>query len=83
MENEQNNKKQQLPGLIPSKQFQEKRLKIVKCLLDEETTNHHHSKKRFKDKFNKSISQQSTRQKILTTFRLNFFFFLEFHLNKL
>ncbi len=71
MENEQNNKKQQLPGLIPSKQFQEKRLKIVKCLLDEETNQH--SKKRFKDKFNKSISQQSTRQKILTTFRFDYF----------
>ena len=42
--NDQNNKKKQLPGLIPSKQFQEKRLKIVKCLLDEETN---HSKKRF------------------------------------
>jgi len=75
MENDQNNKKKQLPGLIPSKQFQEKRLKIVKCLLDEETTNHH-SKKRLKDKFNKSISQQSTRQKILTTFRLNIYIIL-------
>ncbi|CAF1163859.1 unnamed protein product [Rotaria sordida] len=65
MENDKNNKKQQLPALIPSKQFQEKRFQIVKCLLDEETT---HSKKKFKHKFNRSISQQSTRQKILTTF---------------
>ncbi|CAF3791507.1 unnamed protein product [Rotaria sp. Silwood1] len=70
MENDKNNKKQQLPGLIPSKQFQEKRFKIVKCLLDEETT---HSKKKFKDKFNKSISQQSTRQKILTTFSFSIY----------
>jgi MAGUK p55 subfamily protein 5 len=73
MENNENTKKQQLPGLIPSKQFQEKRLKIVKCLLDEETNQH--TKKRFKDKFTKSISQQSTRQKILTTFRFLLFLF--------
>ncbi|CAF1038088.1 unnamed protein product [Adineta steineri] len=66
MENDENIKKQQYPGLIPSKQFQEKRLKIVKCLLDEETTGH--TKKKLKKKLNKSISQQSTRQKILTTF---------------
>ncbi|CAF3396789.1 unnamed protein product [Rotaria socialis] len=70
MENDQNNKKQQLPGLIPSKQFQEKRFKIVKCLLDEETS---HSKKKFKDKFNKSIAKQTTRQKILTTFSFNIY----------
>ena len=66
MENDQQKAKQTYPALIPSKQFQEKRLKIVKCLLDEETN--HRSKK----KWNKSISQQSTRQKILTTFRFGF-----------
>jgi len=69
MENEQNQRKQQLPGLIPSKQFQEKRLKIVKCLLDEETN--FNSKK---PKKNKSISQHSTRQKILTTLRFDSIF---------
>lgn len=69
MENDQNIPKNAHPGLIPSKQFQEKRLKIVKCLLDEQTTHHHHSsKKRLKNKFMKSLSQQSTRQKICTTF---------------
>lgn len=66
MENDKKNKKQQLPGLIPSRLFQEKRLKIVKCLLDEETN--YNTKKRLKNKINRSISQQSTRQKILTTF---------------
>ncbi|CAF1690846.1 unnamed protein product, partial [Adineta ricciae] len=49
-----------------SKQFQEKRLKIVKCLLDEETIQT--KKKLKKKKTSKSISAQSTRQKILTTF---------------
>ncbi|CAF4633113.1 unnamed protein product, partial [Rotaria sp. Silwood2] len=78
MENDKNNKKQQLPGLIPSKQFQEKRFKIVKCLLDEETN--HHSKKKFKDKFNKSFNQQSTRQKILTTFSFNIYERVEWYI---
>ncbi len=68
MENDQNKKKNQFPGLIPSKQFQEKRFKIVKCLLDEETNDH--SKKKLKKKLNKSICQQLTRQKLVTTFRL-------------
>ncbi|UJR24112.1 hypothetical protein I4U23_027079 [Adineta vaga] len=67
MENDENKKKEQYPGLIPSKQFQEKRFKIVKCLLDEETMQ---TKKKLKKKFHKSISQQSTKQKILTS--LNF-----------
>ncbi|CAF4829117.1 unnamed protein product, partial [Rotaria sp. Silwood2] len=78
MENDKNNKKQQLPGLIPSKQFQEKRFKIVKCLLDEEKN--HHSKKKFKDKFNKSFNQQSTRQKILTTFSFNIYERVEWYI---
>lgn len=69
MENDQCIKKQQLPGLIPSKQFQEKRFKIVKCLLDEDLTTN--SKKKFKNIFNKSICQQSARQKILTTYRFD------------
>lgn len=71
MKNEENTRQNAHPGLIPSKQFQEKRLKIVKCLLDEQLTNEQqHSKKRFKHKLTKAFSDHSTRQKILTTFHL-------------
>ena len=69
MENDQKIPKNAHPGLIPSKQFQEKRLKIVKCLLDDQTTpTNHSSKKRLKNKFRKSLSDKSIRQKIFTRF---------------
>ena len=70
---------QQFPSLVPSKQFQEKRLKIVKSLLDDEI-NRPSSKKRLKDKFFKTINQQSKQENIIFTTLRFFTFFIFFSL---